>query len=131
MSGSVTLDLQYLYYNAGLCLPEMVQQWFDIVKVYFGVALTIRILVASRLIPTSILNALSTGVGIWLMWSYYGNIVGYFIALASVSYLMFVTLPLPKGPLVGGFAILFIFVWLVYVHTYVHLYMCTYIYHQP
>ena len=118
MSGSVTVDLQYLYYNAELCLPEMVQQWFDIVKVYFGVALAIRMLVASRLIPTSILNALSTGVGIWLMWFYYGNIVGYFIALASVSYLMFVTLPLPKGPLVGGFAILFIFVWLVYKHKY-------------
>lgn len=108
MSGSAAVDLQYLYYNAGLCLPDMVTQWFDIIKVYVGVALAIRMLAVSRLIPTLVLNSLATGVGIWLIWFFHGSIVWYFIALPVVSYFMYVIVPLPKGPLVGGFALIYI-----------------------
>ena len=111
MSGSAAVDLQYLYYNAGLCLPDMVTQWFDIIKVYVGVALAIRMLAVSRLIPTLVLNSLATGVGIWLIWFFHGSIVWYFIALPVVSYFMYVIVPLPKGPLVGGFALIYIAVW--------------------
>ena len=113
MSGSALVDLQYLYYQVQLCVPDTLQQGFDAIKTHLAVAVLVRLLAASRLLRPAIMNIVCTLLGVWLVWYNYGYIVWYCIALAGTSYAMLATGVPFKGPLLGTFAIMYIVSWYV------------------
>ena len=129
MSGSAIIDLQYLYYQVQLCVPDTLHQGLDALKLHLAVALLIRLIAASRTLRPAIMNIICTFLGVWLVWYNYGYIVWYGVALAGFSYALLATGVPFKGPILGIFAVIYIVSWYVCVHVSawcvrVHKYVC-------
>lgn len=117
MSGSALIDLQYLYYQVQLCVPDTLHQGLDALKLHLAVALLIRLIAASRTSRPAIMNIICIFLGVWLVWYNYGYIVWYGVALAVSSYALLATRIPFKGPLLGIFAVIYIVSWYVCVHV--------------
>lgn len=106
-------EASYAYHVFWTCFLPTIYQGVLISLPLLSTGLLVRLCARTRLVGHLPLSTLSTTLGMYVLWQFYGSSVAYFILLSVLVYVLLLVVGRFRGAAVGTVCVAFIVIWWV------------------